>query len=271
MTFTPVLPAGGVIGWRFLNRTLDQQAAAHAGQAAQRRDEAYFRERINSIGTAADLVADPRLLRVALTAFGLEGDARNKFFVRKVLEDGTLDPRALSNRLADKRYRAFSAAFGFGDFSTPRTRLSDFADTILPAFKERAFEAAVGVADDTMRLSLNARREVSALARQTMTEDAKWFTVMGNPPLRKVFETALGLPSAFGALDIDRQLGIFKDKAARVFGAATVSQFADPATTEALIRRYLLRADPGAGQGAAPGTGALQLLQSAASSRRTLR
>jgi hypothetical protein len=229
------------------------------------RDEAYFRDRIGSIDTAEALVADRRLLGIALQAFGLEGDINNRFFIRKVLEDGTLKPDALSNRLADKQYQKLSAAFGFGDFRTPRTKLSDFADSIIAKSRDRQFEAAVGSQNADLRLALNARRELAELTRKTASSDTSlWFGVMGSVPLRKVFEKAFGLPAGFGTLDLDRQLGTMRDRARTTFGEDTVSQFRDPARVEDLIRRFLVRSEVDTLLGSASGSAALALMQQTA-------
>jgi len=262
MSFSPVVPSGGYAGWTFLKRTQDRQQAAFQADPVFRRDEAYFRARIGSVTTAEQLVSDRRLLKVALGAFGLDADIANTFFLRKVLQDGTLSADALSSKLADKRYQEFSAAFGFGDFSVPRTKLSDFADKILTRYSQRQFEIAVGSRSDAMRLALNAEREISALAARRTGEDAKWFTIMGNAPLRAVVQTAFNLPKSFASVDIDQQLGVFKDRARQFFGDDTVSQFSDPAKMDALLRRYLTLADQG-GPTVSGGTAALQLLQSA--------
>ena len=262
MSFSPVVPADGYAGWTFLKRTQDRQQAALQADPVFRRDEAYFRARIGSVTSAEQLVSDRRLLKVALGAFGLDADINNTFFLRKVLEDGTLSADALSSKLADKRYKEFSAAFGFGDFSVPRTKLSDFADRILTKYSQRQFEIAVGTRNDSMRLALNAEREIGALAARTTGEDAKWFLIMGNAPLRAVIQTAFNLPKSFASVDIDQQLGVFKEKARQFFGADTVTQFSDPAKLDALMRRYLTLADQG-GPPASGGTAALQLLQSA--------
>ena len=262
MTFSPVVPLSGYGGYAFLKRTMDSQKKAFESTPVTRRDEAYFRAKIGSIKTAEALVADRRLLQVALGAFGLDADINNKHFIRKVLESSTLDAKALGNRLADKQYHKLSKAFGFGDFATPRTQLSDFASNILRDYKTRQFEIAVGDQNGDMRLALNAERELASLAKSTTSEETKWFTVMGNTPLRQVFQTAFGLPTAFAAIDLDQQLETLRSKADQAFGDRSMAQFADPAKVDLLLRRFLTRSEAVAGPSlSAEGMGALRLLQ----------
>lgn len=260
MSFSPVVPLSGLAGWSFLKRTAIAQKDSFEATPVLRREEAYFRAKIGSVKTAEALVSDRRLLRVALGAFGLDADINNTFFIRKVLEDGTLDTGALANKLANKQYAALSKAFGFGDYSTPRTQLSDFASTILSAYKTRQFEVAVGESQPDLRLALNAERELSDLARKSSSEDTKWYTILGSAPLREVFETAFGLPSSFASVDLDQQLGVLKSRTARLLGEATVSQFGEAGKTEKLIRAFLARAAADAGT-IAPGSRSATALQ----------
>ncbi len=72
MSFQPVVPLSGYVGWRFLERTIDaQQEAFNTSQPIARATD-YFREKIAQVRTADDLVADRQLLSVALGAFGLD-------------------------------------------------------------------------------------------------------------------------------------------------------------------------------------------------------
>lgn len=263
MIFQPVVPMAGYGGWKFLTRTLETQQAAFDKAPALQRDLAYFRDRIGAVATAEDLVSDRRLLRVTLEAFGLGADINSRAFIRKVLEDGTTDPRALANRLSDRRYQALSLALGLSGEGQPGTRSTGFADRIAAQVTERRFEEALGTSNQSLRLALALRRDLVALAKQPGSENARWFTVMGTPPLRKVFETAFGLPPAFAALDIDRQLVVFRSRAAAAFGEPGVAQFAEPKRLEQLVRQFLVRDElRGTGSGVAPGSVALQLLQS---------
>jgi hypothetical protein len=261
MTFSPALPFSGYGGWTVLKRTSQVQQTAFNAQPQVKRDAEYFRENIAKVKTADDLIADRRLLRVALGAFGLENDINNKAFIRKVLAEGTLTEGAFANRLANKQYEKLSAAFGFGDFATPRNVLSDFADKMLVQFQQRGFEAAVGTQNDNFRLAMNLERELPALAQRQGSEDLLWLTVLGNAPLRSVFQTAFNLPSRFASIDLDKQLVTMKEKANDMFGASSVRQFSDPAKVEALVRQFLVRADLASGPSTVRGTTALTLLQ----------
>lgn len=265
MSFQPVVPFGGNAGWAFLQRTRETQETAFLRSPVIQRDTDYFRENIGRITNAADLVADRRLLTVALGAFGLDDDLPNRFFVQKVLQEGTLEEGAFANKLADKRYAQMAEAFGF-DLTPPNTLLSSFPDEIIAKFETRQFEIAVGNSNESMRLALGLDRELQAIADRNISEDGLWFTIMGTPPLRRVFESALNLPSSIGALDVDRQLEIFKSAATRVFGDASVRQFTEPEKQEDLIRKFFVGNDlAGPAQPTARGSVALSILQSSSS------
>lgn len=264
MSYQPVVPVGGYAGWMFLNRTLEAQKSVHAESVVQKRAVDYFVEKIGQVTTADELVNDRQLLTVALGAFGLDADINNRFFIKKVLEEGTTDDKALANRLADKSYKALSEAFGFGTGQLPRTGLAGFAKGIVAAFEDRQFEIAVGEQDTDMRLALTAQRELAEIASNGSSEDTKWYRIMGSEPLRAVMETTLGLPKSFGQLGLDQQLGIFKQKAEKVFGAPSVSQFGAPEKMDDLVRTFLLRSEIANGQQAmSSGSIALTLLGAA--------
>lgn len=264
MSFAPTLPLSGYGGWRYLSATLEPQMERFRASAVASRDMAYFRENIGQVSTARGLVDDYKLLSVALTAFGLQDDLPNRAFITKILADGVDADDALANRLADKRYREFSAAFGFGSDLPPRTSSPGFADTIIARFERQSFEQSVGAQHPDLRLALDAARRVPELAAKDLNSTTAWLTVLGDPPMRQVFEKALGLPESMGALDLDFQVKAFADAAERTFGDPGVAQFAAPDAVEALIRRFTLRQEMAAGPSpTTPGMAALVVLQSA--------
>ncbi|MCF6233683.1 MAG: DUF1217 domain-containing protein [Rhodobacteraceae bacterium] len=263
MIFQPVIVGPGLVGWNFLQATYDSQYEAFNRDPVLQRDTEYFAEKIGDVFIAEDLVADRRLLTVALGAFGLSDDLNSRAFIQKILEDGTGDPAALANRLSDDRYRQFSDAFGFGPGAIPKTLSSTLMADIVDRFQKQSFEVAVGQQDDSMRIALFSQRELERVASEPISEDAKWFTIMSSPPLRTIFESGLGLPSNIALIDIDKQLEMFKDRASVVFGNSSVSQFTDAQAVEKLTIRYLARAQIDSfNVGFSSGSIALTLLQS---------
>ncbi len=242
MSFQPIIPFGGIAGWKFLQTTRAAQQEAFETAPALERDTAYFAKNIGKVQTAEDLVNDYRLLKVALGAFGLDEDLPNKAFIQKVLEEGSLNRDSFANRMVDKRYLALTKAFGF-DLSLPNTRLSDFPDRIIESYNSRQFEIAVGEVNTDMRLSLALDRELGKIVEADNTPEGKWYAVLGSEPLLKVFQTALGIPAEAAGLDIDDQVSRMRDRAVAVFGNSEIDQFAKPEKLEELNRLFLVRSE----------------------------
>ncbi|TNC51558.1 DUF1217 domain-containing protein [Rubellimicrobium rubrum] len=258
MTYQPVLPLGGYTGWRYLQRTLDTQQASFSKSAPVQRATEYFKANISKAKTAADLVGDRRLLEVALGAFGLSDDVNSKAFVQKILEGGTIKSTALANKLSDKRYAALAFEFGYGNLGA-RTGLSGFADKIIAKYQQQAFQEAVGDQNNDFRMALNLSEGIKDITGKTQNTNAQWYLVMGNAPLKQVFQKAMGLPASLSAINVDKQLTAFKDRAQSIFGTTKVSDFADPAKQEKLVRLFLLRSESQS-SAASPASMALQLL-----------
>ncbi|ARE40395.1 Flagellar basal-body rod protein FlgF [Rhodovulum sp. P5] len=261
MTYTPVVPMSGIAGWTFLERTRDLQQQAYNQSQTVQNDVEYFAENIGKVETAEQLVSDYRLLKVALGAFGLQDEIANKFFIQKVLADGVLADDALANKVADKTYYKLSEAFGFNSLTGPETQTEGFAEKITDAYMTRSFEIAVGEQDNAMRLAMNLDRDLADLAESDMSENARWYSIMGSEPLREVFDTAFGLSDYFAALDVDKQLETYRDKADAYFGDEGVSQFADDEKRQELINLFLARSEIASGiSGYSPAHTALALL-----------
>ncbi|MEZ5892657.1 MAG: DUF1217 domain-containing protein [Parvularculaceae bacterium] len=262
MIYTPAIPLGGYLGWKVFDKTAARQFATFQNTPQVKRNIEYFREHIAEAATPEKLVKDRRLLEVALGAFGLEDEINKRALIRKVLEEGTDFSDAFANRMADPRWREFSKEFGYGNFSGGINVLSKtFQDKIADRYLERAFEVSVGEVDTDMRLAMNFRREIGAIANSSTVEDAGWFKIMGSPPLRSVMVAALGLPDTIGQADIDKQKELFERKADQIFGGKSPAVFKDPAKVEDALRRFFLQSEIKNGPSAStPGMAALTVL-----------
>lgn len=409
--FSPIIPSSGLTGWRFLQRTYDSQIETFSNSTQLALSTDYFKENIGNIQTAEDLTSDRRLLEVALGAFGLQDDIDNKYFIKKILEEGTTAQDSLANRFSDSRYQEFSAAFGLGPGETSQVGKTSLVDDVVSRFSANSFEVSAGEQDDTMRIALYAQRvlsefasplekseerlaaeqisaavsefssqaeektsyfsenidsvvtpedlvsdmkllevvlgafglqedfaaiasfepdgdtlvspelekiqrvleegsisnvafaneldnpayadlagalgfgiaedvqvrqsgfaslivdsyvaqnfeypegveydlpveisggqfELEAFDDEDISNDAKWYTIMGDTPLRTLFETAFNLPSEFAQIDIEKQLTEFKERAKSTFGSDQINQFSDPDVLDDLITKYVVR------------------------------
>jgi hypothetical protein len=262
MAFSPAINAGGFAGWLAFERTSDRQFAGYEKSPTLQRELSYFRDNIDKVTTASALVSDRRLIALALGAFGLESEASKKAIIRRVLEESPDDPASIANRLNDPRWRQFARTFGFAS-GAPNFSSAAFQSEIADRYARRSFEIAVGEADADFRLALNFRREIRAIAQGANVDQAGWFQVLAQQPVRRVIETAFGLPEAFASLDIDRQRAILEQKAERAFGQRSASAFADQATVDLTLRRFFLSRTATPLPSTSAGVAALTLLSGA--------
>lgn len=252
MTIPISFGIGGLLGWKVLQRMEGRQKEIVAKIPMVQRQTEHFRDRLEITDTAEKLVGDYRMLSVALGAFGLQDDLGNKAFIKKVLESDLDDPKSLANRLGDKRYFRLAEAFGFHGKNNPTEILNDdqrkavlteFTDQITTAYRDREFERRVGLADDFLRLALNARREIAAFGSRDSSDKTLWYEVLGNPPLRRVFESAFGFGAQSAKLPIERQLTEMMNGSQRLLGSSSFKSIAEPENTEKLIRNFLVRSE----------------------------
>lgn len=266
MPIAPALPLGGVAGLRFLDRTYDRQFETFLSSPDVEREITYFQENAANITTVDDLIADRRILAVVLGAFGLDEDLNKGAFIRKVIEEGTLQDDAFANRLVEPAYRELADTLGFGNFNGEGTLiLSDVRANILESYRERQFELAVGDVNIDMRFVLNFRREASEIAGTTADPRNAWLRLIGSPPLREVVEGALNLPPEFAAIDIDQQVDEIIRRAESQLDISSPTELLDPQKMALFVDRFVSNSQIAQGiiGTSTPGSAALTLLQSA--------
>ena len=258
MTYSVQLSGGGYVGWKLLERTGAAQKAVLAHDPQIERSVDYFSEKMPGVATADELVSDYKLLNVALRAFGLDADAKNRIFIRKVLEADPDDSASLVNRLTDKRYLALNKALGL----TQTSATDEQADVagIVDLYVTRSFEKNVGERYPEIELALNAQRELPSLATRDSSANTKWYQIIGSTSLRKIFDGAFGLGTSFARLPVDRQAAEFGARLEKMTGSADPAQFTDPAKVGQLIKTYLLRTQAASSTSLSPYAAALTIL-----------
>lgn len=263
MTFIPATPLGGYAGWRVFERIAPRQIEVHSAQSDIKRDVSYFRERLPEATTASALTNDRRLLKVALTAFGLGEEIDKRALITRVLNEGTSAEGAFALRLSDSRWRDFADAFSYGNPGGAPVDSTAFRERVVAQYIERSFEERVGEADTDIRLALNFRRDATKIANEENADRVGWFRLLGQQPLRLVLEGALSIPESAGTLDIQRQKTLFEDRFRSIFGEASPASLRDPKVLERVLQRYFLNVQLQNGPSlTTPGAAAVTLLSS---------
>ena len=91
------------------------------------RDTEYYLANITKVKSIDDFVKNDRLFKYAMKAYGLEDMDYAKAFMVKALKEGVTDPDSFANKLTDKRYAEFVAAFNFAAYGARCDRLQQGA------------------------------------------------------------------------------------------------------------------------------------------------
>ncbi len=263
MPLLPAIPFGGLLGLRFLDQASERLFETFSQSSDIQREADYFLEVAASVTTVDALVGDRRLLSVVLSAFGLEEDLNKGAFVRKVIEEGSLESSAFANRLVEPAYREMAAFLGFGDFGGTLV-FETTRQNIVDRFLERQFETSVGEVDFDLRLVMNFRREAAEFVSKSTNDRTVWLQLLGSTPLREVVESTLNLPNQFAALDLDLQLDEVEARSAALFGSSSPSEIFSDGGIDEFIDRFMLNQQVrnGVSSPTVRGSVALGLLQS---------
>lgn len=263
MTFQPVLPLPGLAGWNFLQETYDKQLDTYSNSPQIGRDIEYFKEKFAQPLAVEDFLSDPRLKRITMTAFGLNGEEWKTGYIRNILEEVQDPESTFLQRLNNTQYTNFAKAMEPANGQI--NLLSSEIDTIAARYTAESFELAVGQQNDSMRLGLNYRDGISELVTEGSTDEAIAFKILGSEPIRAVLDTALAIPADLAQLDIDRQAEYLEDRLKSQFGISSMQDLKDPEVVDQVLKRFQILA--GINQGFAstsPASTALVLLGNAA-------
>ncbi|SFH75852.1 DUF1217 domain-containing protein [Bradyrhizobium sp. cf659] len=135
--------------YNYITRNLKQSLTRVEQQPDVAREAAYYKANIGKVKTVDDFMKDYRLYHYAMKAYGLEDMAYAKAFMKKVLESDLSDGTSFVNKLVDKRYREFAAAFSFNGTATPVAQSEDQTDETIGLYTATKKSQVDALADDT--------------------------------------------------------------------------------------------------------------------------
>lgn len=136
-------------GYSYITHNLKQSLTRVEQQQDVAREAAYYKTHIGKVKTVDEFMKDYRLYHYATKAYGLEDMAYAKAFMKKVLESDLNDSNSFVNKLVDKRYREFAAAFSFNGTATPVAQSENQTDEMIGLYTATKKSQVDALADDS--------------------------------------------------------------------------------------------------------------------------
>jgi hypothetical protein len=216
--------------YRLVKKDQTRLLAAFEKLPTYRREVDHYKAGIAKVTSVDALMKDRRLLTVALSAFQLESEIDKKALIKKIVTEDPNDPKALANRLLDPRWQKFAKAFhALASDGGAAIRAQASVDAVLAGYRTNEFEKAMGEGKEAVREAMYFKRVAPNLDSV--------MKVLGDKVAAKVVRETLGLPLAFGALDVKQQQQMLEK---RNFDPA---KLADAAFLDKFVDRFLVAAD----------------------------
>ncbi len=218
----------------------DKGIAAAAAEPQAKRDIAAFRAAVAKARDPKALLADPVARKVLLTANGLGSQTEYGALASKALLSDTAKPGSLASKLGDSRWLAAAKTFDFANQGLKLLRDPKVLDTIANGYAEVAWRTALDAGTPGLSKAVDFRSRAAGITSVDQ--------VLGDPVLREVMTTALGIPKQIAFQTIQAQEKAITDR-------IDLAKFKSPTFVEQFTRRYLVAA--GADAGSASPTGGL--------------
>lgn len=214
-------------------RNLDRWRTIAAKTPDVANETKYFKAKLGKATSIEALLKDPRLFNYAMKAFGLGDRTYAIGLMRKVLEQGVTDPKALATTLNDSNIRAFAKAFDYKG-GNAAVGSDSFAQGVVDRYVEQAMEAQQGARNAGVGLALYFRTRAPQVTSV--------YSVLADKKLLQVVQTALDIAPASSAQPIDTQARLLKAR-------LNIADFQDPKKLDRFISRFAAAYDmknPGA-------------------------
>ena len=142
------------LAYNSIVRNLRQSMTRVAQQTDVSRNAAYYKENIGKVKTVDDFLKNDRLYQYAMKAYGLEDMTYAKAFMKKVLQSDLSDPNSYANKLVDKRYREFAAAFSFGGSEAAIAQSANQTDEMIGLYTATVTRQVDAIDEDTRYYNL---------------------------------------------------------------------------------------------------------------------
>ncbi len=201
--------------------------AKTAAEPQVSRDLATFSAAVAKAKTPADLLNNPVVLKVLLTANGLGDQTDYTALAQKALLSDPAVSTSLVNQLTDTRWKPVAATYQFATKGLAVIQSPGVLSTLSSAYAEVLWRQSLDAATPGLSNAISFRASASTITSVDQ--------ILGDPTMRTVVTTALGIPQEIAFQDIGAQ-----EKS--ISSRLDISKLKDPHFVDGLTQRYLLAA-----------------------------
>ena len=142
------------LAYNSIVRNLKQAMTRVAQQPDVTGNAAYYKANVGKVKTVDDFMKSDRLYQYAMKAYGLEDMIYAKAFMKKVLQSDLTDPNSYANKLVDKRYQEFAAAFSFASSDATIAQSVNQTDEMIGLYTATMTRQVDAIDEDTRYYNL---------------------------------------------------------------------------------------------------------------------
>jgi hypothetical protein len=186
---------------------------------------AAFTQAVNSAKSTTQLLANPAFMNVLLTANGMSDQIGYTALATQALTSNLSDTNSLANQLTDTRWKTLAQNYDFSSTGFVSFQKTATIASIASAYATATWEAS----QDTVTPGLSNALAFKAQASTITSVDQ----ILGNPTMRAVVTTALGIPEQIAFQDITAQETAISSR-------IDISKFKNPAFVATFVQQYLI-------------------------------
>ena len=217
------------------NQSKDIKLAAANPQTA--RDIATFTAQVTAATSPAALLQNPTVLKVLLTANGLGDQVAYPALAQKALLSNPTDPNSLANQLSNTAWASTAKTYNFANQGLTILQDPSTISTITSAYAEVLWRQSLDATTPGLSNALAFRDEASTITSVDQ--------ILGDPVLRNVVTTALGIPETIAIQGLPEQEDAITSR-------LDITQFQKPAFVDQFLQQYLIQTNLGGGSSSPP-------------------
>jgi hypothetical protein len=186
---------------------------------------AAFTKAVQSATSVKQLLSNPAVMNVLLTANGMSDQIGYTALATKALTSNLSDSKSLANTLTDTRWKTLAQTYNFNANGLSSIKKSGAIASIANAYASATWRTSEDSVTPGLSNALTFKSEASSFTSVDQ--------ILGNLTMRTVVTTALGIPVQIAFQPLKAQ-----EKA--ISSQLDVTKFQDPKFVESFAQRYLI-------------------------------